>query len=41
MNLRRLLQVGEGSVAGVASGAGGPGVEERGDVAEEVHLNNN
>ena len=38
MYLRRLLQVGECSVTGVASGTGGPGVKQRGDVVQEVGL---
>ena len=38
MYSRRLLQVGECSVTGVTSGAGGPGVKQRGDVVQEVGL---
>ena len=38
MNLRRLLQVGEGSVTAIASSAGGSGVKQRCDVLQEVRL---
>ena len=38
MYSRRLLQVGECSVTGVTSGAGGTGVKQRGDVVQEVCL---
>merc|ERR1719500_2302132 len=36
--LRRLLQVGEGSVAAVTRSARGPGVKQRGDVLQQVGL---
>ena len=38
MNLRRLLQISEGSVAAIASSAGGSGVKQSCDVLQEVRL---